>query len=127
MKNERRKISRAEIVFLTVVLLVAVIIFLVLKMSQSGLNTAWINYGGEDYPVPLDEKRVFKLSELQNNAPEMSFEVKDGEIAVISSDCPGNDCVHTGYIPDNGRVIICAPNRVTVTVSNDNIMYDAVI
>jgi hypothetical protein len=125
--NNRSKISRAEIVILAVIFTAAVILFIVIKFPQNRGNTAWINYDGVAVPVVLDTVREFTLSEIYVNAPEMTFEIRFGEIAVISSDCPGNDCVHTGSIPANGRVIVCVPNRVTVTVTDENIVFDHVI
>lgn len=39
--------------------------------------------------------------------------VENGRIAVISADCPGNDCVHMGY-RRGGRSIVCLPNRLVL-------------
>ncbi len=41
------------------------------------------------------------------------LEVRDGAIAVISADCPGNDCVHMGY-RRGGMSIVCLPNRLVL-------------
>jgi hypothetical protein len=125
--NNRRKISRAEIIILAAILAAAVILFIALKFPQNGVNTATINYDGEVFAVSLDKSRVFDLNEMFADAPDMVFEVKNGEIAVKSSDCPGGDCVHSGFIPGGGRVIVCVPNKVTVTVSDENSQFDAVI
>jgi hypothetical protein len=125
--NKRAKVSKGEIFILAVIIAAAAILFAVFRFPQSGVNTAWINYGGESLPVSLDENRIYYLNKMFALSPEMTFEVRGGQIAVISSDCPGGDCVHSGFIPERGRVIICVPNRVTVTVNDENIMYDAVI
>ena len=42
--------------------------------------------------------------------------VRGGRIAVTSSDCPGEDCVHTGWISGAGGSIVCLPNRVEVRI-----------
>jgi hypothetical protein len=127
MKIEHRKISRGEIIFLMVILIASAVIFIATNLPHNRGNAAWINYDGVAVPVMLDTVREFTLSEIYGDAPQMTFEIRFGEIAVISSDCPGNDCVHTGSIPLNGRVIVCVPNRVTVTVIDENIVYDHVI
>ena len=42
--------------------------------------------------------------------------VKDGKVAITKSDCPGTDCVHSGWIHESGRSIVCLPNRVELRV-----------
>lgn len=38
--------------------------------------------------------------------------IQNGEVRVIASDCPGEDCVHSGGIRGAGRAIVCLPNRM---------------
>jgi len=40
----------------------------------------------------------------------------DGEIWVEASDCPTQDCVHTGHIFRSGQSIVCLPARVIVAL-----------
>ena len=42
--------------------------------------------------------------------------VKDGKVAITKSDCPGIDCVHSGWIHESGRSIVCLPNRVELRI-----------
>ena len=42
--------------------------------------------------------------------------VRDGKIAVTESDCPGGDCVHSGWIGTSGRSIVCLPNRMEIRI-----------
>ena len=42
--------------------------------------------------------------------------VKDGKAAITESDCPGTDCVHSGWIHDAGCSIVCLPNRVEIRI-----------
>ena len=42
--------------------------------------------------------------------------VKDGKVAITKSDCPGTDCVHSGWIHESGRSIVCLPNRVELRI-----------
>jgi len=54
--------------------------------------------------------------------------VADGAIAITDSDCPGEDCVHSGAIRTSGRSIVCLPARLTIQLtggSDDGL--DAVI
>ena len=42
--------------------------------------------------------------------------IKDGKTAITKSDCPGTDCVHSGWIHESGRSIVCLPNRVELRI-----------
>jgi hypothetical protein len=42
--------------------------------------------------------------------------IKDGKAAITKSDCPGTDCVHSGWIHESGRSIVCLPNRVELRI-----------
>lgn len=39
--------------------------------------------------------------------------VQGGRIAVTQSDCPGGDCLQTGW-QDGGRPIVCLPHRLVI-------------
>ena len=60
--------------------------------------------------VPLEEDRVFTLPEC----PEVRFEVKDGAIRFLSSDCPDKTCVRTGFLRSPGSYAVCLPNRIHI-------------
>lgn len=72
--------------------------------------------------VYQDGKLIRELS-LENDA-EFTVEgvytnhviVKDGEVFIGESDCPGTDCVHSGAIREAGRSIVCLPNRVEIRI-----------
>ena len=42
--------------------------------------------------------------------------VRDGKIAVTASDCPGEDCVHCGWLDSAGRSVVCLPNGLEIRV-----------
>lgn len=44
--------------------------------------------------------------------------VLNGGTRILRSPCPGKNCVHQGEIRNAGRMLICIPNRVTVTVED---------
>ena len=53
--------------------------------------------------------------------------VKHGTIAITASDCPGEDCVHSGAIHSAGRSIVCLPNAVEVRVVSQTSDVDFVV
>ena len=53
--------------------------------------------------------------------------VQDGRIAITASDCPGEDCVHSGWIGSGGRSIVCLPNRVEIRIVAEHTDVDFVV
>lgn len=47
----------------------------------------------------------------------LTIRAEPGRIRVAESACPGEDCVHTGWVSRAGGQIICLPNRVVVSLS----------
>ena len=43
--------------------------------------------------------------------------IRDGRAAILESDCPGGDCIHSGWISQPGRSIVCLPNRVELRIA----------
>lgn len=62
--------------------------------------------------VSLDHDQTFTLSGAYHN----TVTIENGRIAVTHSDCPGGDCVRSGWIGSAGQAIICLPNRVELRV-----------
>lgn len=60
--------------------------------------------------LSLYQDTEYRVENLYTN----KIVVKDKKVAIVESDCPGADCVHSGWIGENGRSIICLPNRVEI-------------
>ncbi len=59
-----------------------------------------------------------------NSTYKNTIVIDDGKVAITESNCPGEDCVHSGWISQAGRNIICLPNRVEVRiVGNDGVDF----
>ena len=56
----------------------------------------------------------------------LTVEEKDGAVSVASSDCPNQDCVHSGAISRAGQSIVCLPARVAVTLEGAASDYDLI-
>lgn len=66
--------------------------------------------------LPLHSDARFELSGEFTNI----IAVEDGRAAIIESDCPGADCVRSGWIGEAGRSIVCLPNRVELRLTGDS-------
>lgn len=89
--------------------------------------------------VTVDDKEVATLPLYSPDAPEeataytvdcrypLVLEYKVGAVRVAKSQCPGKDCVHTGWATKAGSQIICLPNRLIVTVKGGAALsFDAI-
>ena len=56
----------------------------------------------------------------------LTVEVADGAVYVASSDCPNQDCVHSGAISRAGQSIVCLPARIVVELVGAADGYDLV-
>ena len=77
-------------------------------------NVAMIFRDGQlMYELPLDTDAVVEIEGDYTNTVTIS----GGRASITESDCPGEDCVHSGWISSAGRSIVCLPNRVELRIS----------
>ena len=100
-------------VALTVALLAIVSALLFyLPRSQSGVLTVVVTVSGQEIQrTPLSE---FTAADVAHNGYTLHIAAANGGVAVTSSDCPTQDCVHTGVITRAGQSIVCLPAQVVV-------------
>ena len=56
----------------------------------------------------------------------ITVEAENGRVRVSHSECPSQDCVHTGWVSRSGGQIICLPNRLVIIVTGGGADADAV-
>ena len=64
----------------------------------------------------LDKEETFVIE----GAYENTIVIQGGKVAITKSDCPGEDCVHSGWISSMGRSIVCLPNRVEIRITGES-------
>lgn len=62
--------------------------------------------------VSLLEDQTFVIQGAYQNR----VEIQGGRVAIVASDCPGEDCVHSGWCSTPGQSIVCLPNRVELRI-----------
>lgn len=96
-----------------VVLLAAVVFCLFLPRKTAASARAQIYLDGKLLrAVDLSRDQSFSVS----GAFHATLTVKDGAIAVTASDCPGGDCLRSGWISTGGRSIFCLPGGLEIRV-----------
>ena len=56
----------------------------------------------------------------------LTVAAENGAVRVSESDCPNQDCVHSGAISRAGQSIVCLPARVAVTLEGAASDYDLI-
>lgn len=101
--------------FLIIGLLVVALLGLgIFRYRAGGTDTVVVQVDGEEViRAPLTEDR--RLS-VDGPLGRTEIEIKDKRVRVVDSPCRRKICVHTGWIHRPYQTIICAPNRVVISL-----------
>lgn len=99
-----------------------------------GLNAAPVQNGGLSVVVEIDGVEVERARLLDysgqhvytNNGYTLTVDSADGWVDVIQSDCPTQDCKHSGAIKRSGQSIVCLPAHIIITLVGTNADYDVI-
>ena len=72
----------------------------------------------------LDKELVIPLDD---GTYHLTVRVSGDAAYIADSDCPGQDCVHTGAITRAGQSIVCLPAQVVVSLVSTSSDVDAVL
>ena len=103
------------VVAAAVVLLAVTCAWLIWRGTEQGraLEAVVSVDGTEAFTTPLTGLTRVERT-VQANGYTLKIILTDKEVWVEESDCPTQDCVHTGHISRSGQSIVCLPARVTV-------------
>lgn len=125
MHSKRLRFQKGDLIAIGAVVLLAAVIFALL-LPQNGKNAAYAEIyqdGQLVKTVSLWENQEFTITGQYENI----IAVRDGKIAVIASDCPGEDCVRCGWVEGNGRSVVCLPNGVEIRIVAEQSDVDFVV
>lgn len=106
-------LSKADIILFAVIVLTAVAGMLLIS-GGSGGETAVIRVDGKAVrQVDLSVDQSFYIGSVR-------IEVKEGAIAFTESNCPGRECVKSGWLRMPGASAACLSNRVSITVKGES-------
>lgn len=82
--------------------------------DSGGQLTAVVTVDGtETERIPLESLEPVELT-VESNGYTLRILLSEEAVCVEESDCPTQDCVHTGAIRRSGQSIVCLPARVIV-------------
>lgn len=121
----RLRFQKGDFIAIGAVLLLAVavlLLFLPAKSASGGVAEIYKD-GVLIKTVPLNADTELTVENGYTNV----ITVRDGKIAFTDADCPGEDCVHSGWIDSPGRSLVCLPNRVEIRVVSGESDVDFVV
>lgn len=102
----------AVVALLVALLAVAVALWFYLPKAQGGAMTVVISAGGQETErVSLSD---FSGTTVTCNGHTLHIAADGDSVWVSHSDCPTQDCVHTGAISRAGQSIVCLPAQVVI-------------
>ena len=124
-KQEYLRFRKGDFLAIAAVLLLAVLAAVsFLPGAAAGPVTAEIYQDGQlRKSLSLEADTSFEMTGKYTNV----ITVQDGQIFISASDCPGEDCVHSGAIHSSGRSLVCLPNGVEVRIVDARSDVDFVV
>lgn len=118
------RFQKWDILIIAVVLLLAVAVFLLfIPRNETGAYAEIYQDGKLIKTLSLAEDQQLTISGNHYS----TIAVRDGKIAIVSSTCPGEDCVACGWIGTVGRSIVCLPNGLEIRIVGENSDVDFVV
>ena len=113
MSKLNKHISISDIIFAVIIAVLAVVFFVVFFVVPSG-NTVEMTKNGEKIKtIPLYSKETYVIEGDYTN----TVVVDNGCVYVESTTCPNKICQQQGKMIHAGESIVCAPNRVVITIT----------
>ena len=98
--------------------------FFAARTPQSGALTVVVSADGQELDrVPLAQ---FGTRTYTSDGYTLTVTAADGAVSVTESDCPGQDCVHSGAVSRAGQSVVCLPARIVVELAGAADGYDLV-
>lgn len=122
--KDREIINKRDAVIVGVISALAVTGIILPRFSQKSGSAVICCDNRQIAVISLEKDSVCSFPEVEG----MVFSVSDGAISVTQSNCADHTCVRTGEISHSDQVIVCVPNKVTVSIeSNEQNDLDVVL
>ena len=121
---QKLRFRKGDWLAIGLVLCLAAAVFLCFLPGSEPAAYAEIYLDGQLYKtVSLTEDQTLLLTAQYIS----EITVHSGAISFTSSNCPGEDCVHSGSIHSPGLSLVCLPNRVEIRVISGQPDVDFVV
>lgn len=112
---------RNDVFFIIALLFIAAVGMLYLFVFRSGGDIVKVTVDGELYGTySLSDNVTEDIVSGKDDTGLNRLVIRDGKALMESASCPDGICVSHRPIFRSGESIVCLPNKVVVTVINDN-------
>lgn len=113
----REYVKRGDIIIIAALLIISLVLFALSFASSEDAACAVIMVNGERVAeLPLDKDTTYTISA---DGHINIIEVCDGRVRMAQADCHDGICMAQSWISSGGEVIVCLPNRVTITIEGE--------
>jgi len=67
-----------------------------------------------------------QIIEIQGQLGISTLQVKTGKIRFLTSPCQQKQCIHAGWLKNQGNFIACLPNQVSIQLAQKTQPWDAI-
>lgn len=116
-------VTRGDILIIILVLAVALMSYMFFSYSVFAQSAEGIEVfvDGREYATySFDELKDKKIIEIKTDLGYNILEISDRGAKMIKTSCPDKTDIQAGTISKPGQMIICVPNKVSVTVIGNN-------
>lgn len=118
-QKHRQKLLFGDALLVGCILLVCIALAIVPHLSKKATSAfVKVSVDGKSYAVyPLEVDTTVEIGQTG-----VRFVIENGKAFIAASDCPDKLCMRAGSLSeaDTGKILICLPNRVAVTLIPGN-------
>ena len=109
--------KKKDIILIAAVLVIALISFAAIKMTQKDGKEVVVTVNGEEvYKTSINKDQTYKIPE-KNGTNIM--QIKDGKVTMKQADCPDQICADHKAIEKSGETIVCLPHKVVIEIKSE--------
>lgn len=117
--SEKKKNRALEWGIIGGLALILLILGLLLWFRPFAKASTAVIYHDKEMVLRIRLEQGQKEYRLEYESGTLIIEMNDYKVRVKESTCPGQDCVQQGYVYRNGDSIVCAHNKVVITLEGN--------
>ena len=110
--------KKKDIILIAAVLVIALISFAAIKMTQKDGKEVVVTVKGEEvYKTSISKDQIYKIP-VKNGTNTM--QITDGKVTMKAADCRDQICADHKAIEKSGETIVCLPHKVVIEIKSEN-------
>ena len=119
MDKSRLTFRKGDLLAIVLVLALAAVVALFFVPNRGTTENAMVQIY-QDGKLMQELSLESDQSILITGEYENTVVIRNGRACIGQSNCPGEDCVHSGWISSPGRSVVCLPNRVEIRITGSS-------